>query len=128
MNVCIHVFRCCKARFSPPMSRLLCGDPRSAATQYILLDLAGGSLGQFSNKRERLRHFEVCHAVANEGAQLLRCCALPCLEDDKCVRCLAPLHIGQTHDRDLLYRWVTQEHTLNLDRGDILASTDDHIL
>src|SRR6266852_6795679 len=94
---------------------LLCGDRRFATTQYIFLDLAGGGLGQFSHKRERFRHFEVCHVVANKGTQLLHCCALPCLEYDKCMRGLAPLHIGQTHHYYLLDRRVTQEHALNLD-------------
>ena len=61
------VFKCCKARFSPPPGRLLCGDRCFAATQDIFLDLASGSFGQFSDNRERLRHFEVCHVVANEG-------------------------------------------------------------
>ena len=35
---------------------------------------------------------------------------------------IAPLHIGQTHNRDLLYRRVTQEHSLNLDSREAMKA------
>lgn len=66
--------------------KLLRSNSCSATTQYIFLNLAGGSLGQFSDKRDRPGYFEVCHVVANEGAQLVFCRALSRLEHDKRVR------------------------------------------
>src|SRR5579875_481046 len=70
----------------------------------------------------------MCHVIASKDAQFLRCHVLPFLDDDKGVGSLAPLLIGHTHHRDLLNGRVTQENALNLDRGDVLSATDDHVL
>ena len=53
---------------------------------------------------------------------------LPGLEHHERVRRLAPLLVRHADDRDFLDRVVTQQHRLDLDRRNVLAAADDHVL
>ena len=49
-------------------------------------------------------------------------------EHDEGLRGLPPPLVRQAHDRGLLDRRVTQQRALDLDRRDVLAAADDHVL
>ena len=52
----------------------------------------------------------------------------PSLQHDERVRRLAPLLVRQADDRRFLHRGMAQQHALDLDRRDVLAAADDHVL
>ena len=47
---------------------------------------------------------------------------------DESLRDLAPFFIGNTHHRHFVNVWMRAEYILDLDRRDVLAPRNDHIL
>src|SRR5262245_52424822 len=107
---------------------LLAGQVGRAAAQHVLLDLAGRGLGQLGHEAHPVRGLEVRQAAAGERDDLLLARLLPVAEHHERVRRLAPLLVRQPDDRHLHHRRVAQQDALDLQRGDVLAAADDHVL
>src|SRR5439155_18096913 len=115
-------------RSSAARALLLRRDAGPSAAQHELLDLASRGLGQLGHEVEPLRTLEVREALAHEVAQLALGNARTRADDHERVRALAPLLARHPDHRDLLDGGVAQQHALDLDRRDVLAAADDHVL
>src|SRR6478672_1149449 len=50
------------------------------------------------------------------------------LQDYERVRRLAPALVRETYDRNLLYRWMSQQNSFNLHGRNVFAAADNYIL
>src|SRR5687768_8415818 len=108
-----------------PLLRREVGPP---TPQHVLLNLTRGGLWQFRHEREAMGRLEMGQVPARELPELLRRGGRSRLEDDEGVGRLAPVGVGQAHNARFLHRRMPQQHRFDLDRRDIFAATDDHVL
>src|SRR5262245_34062779 len=108
--------------------RSLLVDSRGFAAQHVLLDLAGGGLGKLRHEGEGMRNFEVSHPFARELAEFVFGCRAARFQYHESARGFSPLLVGNTDNRDFLYRGMAQQDAFDFDRGDVLAAADDDIL
>jgi tricorn protease len=112
----------------PGRSALLAGQVGRAAAEHVLLDLSGGGFRQLRDERHPVRGLKVGQPVPREGDQLVRRGGRAVAQHHERMRRLAPLLMRQPDDRHLLDSRMAQQHALDLDRGDVLAAADDHVL
>src|SRR6266566_8896061 len=107
---------------------LLAGQVGRAATEDVLLDLAGRGLGQLGHEGHAVRRLEVREPVAGEADDLVLARLLPLAQHHVRVGRLAPFLVREADDGRLHHRRVAQQDALDLQRGDVLATADDHVL
>src|SRR5436190_2294385 len=93
-----------------------------------LLQLSCGGARQLRPELDRRRALEVREMLSAEVHELLlRRCRVR-LRDDEGLDGLAPLLIGDTDDADLGDGGMLIDAIFDLDRRDVLAAGDDHVL
>src|SRR5207244_1257839 len=75
-----------------------------------------------------MRRLEVREPISCELAELLAVRRSAGLEDHERMRCFAPLFVWHADHRRFLDRRMPQQHALDLDRLDVFATADDHVL
>src|SRR5205085_9488300 len=103
-------------------------DRGGALPEHVLLDLPGGRLRELVDEGDTMRRLEMREPVARERDQLLLASAGSRLQHHVGERRLPPLLMREPDDRGLLHRGMAQKHALDLDRRDVLAAADDHVL
>src|SRR5690606_39233586 len=98
-----------------------------ALAQHVLLDLAGGGLGDLL-EADLARALEVREALAAMRDELFGAGARIRPQLDEGGRCLAPARIRLRDHAAGEDRRMGVEHVLDLDRGDVLAARDDDVL
>src|SRR5207302_6914372 len=93
-----------------------------------LLELAGGRAGERVAQLDRRRALVVRHARATERDQVRRARLGARAEHDQRLDGLAPLLVGDADHGGLGDGGVLVEAVLDLDRRDVLAAGDDHVL
>ena len=107
-----------------PFSESSCG----LLAQHELLDLPGAGLGQLVDHHDPLRDLELGEALARELLDRLDVGLAPAGGGDERHGHLAPALVRRGDDGDLGDRVVRGDRLLDLDRGDVLAARDDHVL
>src|SRR4029077_4854781 len=102
-------------------------DRTLSRSQDVFLDLSCRGLGKFFDKGDTVRRLEMRDVRPRKLAQLalIGTRALP--ENNEGVRRLAPALMRQANNRHLLHCGVSQEHTFDLDRGDVFSAADDDV-
>src|SRR5947209_12145923 len=92
-----------------------------------LLDLAGRGLGELAELDGR-GGFEAGDALLTEVYDLLFGCLFALLQGNESLRALAPLIVWDGDDGGLHHGRMLDDDLLDLDRRDVLAAGDDHVL
>ena len=95
--------------------------------QHELLDLAGRVLRNWAEHYE-LWHLVAGHLLAAELADLSLGCRCIWPQFDEGARHLAPFRVRLGHHRRRVHRRMAVQNVFDLDRGDVLAPGNDHVL
>ena len=100
----------------------------SRLSQHAPEDLPRRALRQLGDEAVLARALEAGERVGGEAVrvELVRGHAL--VGDDVGDDALAPAVVGRADDRDLAHARRAREHVLDLDRMDVLAARDDHVV
>src|SRR5437660_2608101 len=96
--------------------------------QLELLQLARGRARERVAELDRRRTLVVRHARPTERDQVVRARRRPRPQHDQRLDRLAPFLVGDADHRGLGHGRMLIEAVLHLDRGDVLAAGDDHVL
>src|SRR5919202_3049679 len=95
--------------------------------QDELLDLTGRGLGELA-ELDGSGGLEAGDALLAELYDLLFGGFFPLLQDDESLRTLPPFLVRDGHHGGLYHGRMPANDLLDLDRGDVLAAGDDHVL
>src|ERR1051326_363143 len=115
-----------RLRITSVHAALAAGPVRFA--QLELLQLARRGADERVTQLDRRRAFVMRHLVAAVRHQVLLRRGRARAEDDEGLDRLAPFLVGQADDRGFRDRGMLEQSVLDLDRRDVLAAGDDHVL